>query len=458
VEITFGSYHETVKTVQQALFDRGHYHGDIDGDFRQRSVTALLAFERANTPASGATGRTTQVIQDLLGIALPAAGKIKLTPMGKLAVAPSPIVVEPAPPRAILVEENDVQDPALVSSVAFTHATEAPTALREDPSLLARIDLNHAPLPGWSIRERGTTKRYDLFHDQMPGGLSLGYQFGYPPANPTTRGLARTSSYSPKLPFAPEDWQADFRSWPELLFPTSWAESNANFLVINAWDSAAMTFGFIQLAAHTPDDLLPFIRRVVAELPEEAKLWFPELTVINRTLCYQRDGRYKSLENARRPDDGGPTSSWYRGDFMQFLNPSRLKTDPEELHAAARWVEWTRTSRDKRKIEVDDSIRNMKDSLVLLHRELLRNASAQYPKGVDGMRCDHLAAALAVPHLSPALIGKAVWALKQSDVLDAFEHLDYGPGDREKSVVEGVRARGTRLSKLRYDLAKDEPV
>ena len=73
------------------------------------------------------------------------------------------------------------------------------------------------------------------------------------------------------------------------------------------------------------------------------------------------------------------------------------------------------------------------------------------------MRCDHLAAALAVPHLSPAKISKAVWALNQSDVLSAFANMEYGPGDREKSVVEGVKDRGARLSGLKYNLSKDIP-
>jgi hypothetical protein len=100
----------------------------------------------------------------------------------------------------------------------------------------------------------------------------------------------------------------------------------------------------------------------------------------------------------------------------------------------------------------------MKDSLMLLHRKLLETSSSQYPNGVDGMRCDHLAAALAVPHLNPSKVDKAVWALKQPNVLQAFEHLEYGPGDREKSVIEGVNKRGTRLSQLHYNLAKDQPL
>jgi hypothetical protein len=199
-------------------------------------------------------------------------------------------------------------------------------------------------------------------------------------------------------------------------------------------------------------------RRLVKELPEDAKHWFPELAVFNGVLCYQRDGKFGSLENVSKPRDGVSASSWYRGDFMQFLNPHRLRVDKEELHATARWVEWSRSSRGMRKIQVDESIRNMKESATLLHRELLKNAAAEYPKGVDKMRCDHLAAAIAMPHLSPGQIGKAVWALKQRDVLAAFAAIEYGPGDREKSVVEGVMTRGKNLSGYKYSLAQDQPV
>lgn len=94
---------------------------------------------------------------------------------------------------------------------------------------------------------------------------------------------------------------------------------------------------------------------------------------------------------------------------------------------------------------------------MLLHPALLNTAANRYPEGVNVMRCDHLAAAIAVPHLKPSLMDRAVWGLTQSDVLGAFAGLGNGPGGRAVNVVEGVRRRGVRLSNLRYRLAQDAP-
>ena len=110
-----------------------------------------------------------------------------------------------------------------------------------------------------------------------------------------TRGLARKTADQPRIVYDPADW-AEFGNWPELVYPTAWAKSTGCFTVINAWDRAAMTFGFIQLAAHTGDDFLPFFRRLFADLHSEAKLWFPELDVVGGKLCFIKGTAYRSLE------------------------------------------------------------------------------------------------------------------------------------------------------------------
>lgn len=454
LELAYGSYHEEAKRIQKALREAGFYTGDIDGDFRRRSVTSLIAFERSMNPDGGASGRTTPVVCDQLGIQFPEVGEVRLVTFGSIASDHSPVV--PDSPLASPVASSDLQPP-MNAAVVFDDENEIGNLL-EDSNLVPRIDVAHEPLSEWRISGSGNPVRYHLTHVDTSNPIYLGYDFRYTAGSPDTRGLARTSGARPKLTFEPSEWEREFGFWPELIYPTSWAESNANFLVANAWDKAAMTLGFIQLAAHTGDDLIPLMRRMVSELPEESAQWFPELKVIGGRLCYVRANRFKSLEEASPPGDGGPKSSWYRGDFMTLLNPSRFLVDLEEVHVIARWCEWSRRSPQMRRIQVEQSIQNMKDSLIHLHRALLKNGASKYPKGVDGMRCDHLAAALAVPHLSPSKVNKAVQALLASDVLRAFEKLEYGPGDREKAVVDGVRKRGERLSKLRFDLTLETPV
>jgi hypothetical protein len=327
--------------------------------------------------------------------------------------------------------------------------------MNEDNSLVPRIATAYQPLAGWVVDQNPATHRYQ-YRFTGQANVDLGKDFTYAPQG--TTGLARVNGIAPRLAYDPSEWQAELGFWPELLDPTSNAESNANFLVMNCWDKAAITVGFSQLGAHTPDHMLPFFRKLVTELPEESAKWFPELKVIGDKLCYVENNRFKSLENARKPDDGIPADPWYRGDFMQFFNPDRKTTDPEELHASARWIEWSRQSRTMRKIQVVSSIKSLKGASKGLHNALKAQAPHHYPNGIDGMRCDYLSAGLAVVHLAPASVGKAVFALTQPDILKAFKEIEYGPGDREKQVVDGVLQRHAQLKRLTYDFNAGEPV
>ncbi|HET7717825.1 MAG TPA: hypothetical protein VFK86_19530, partial [Bauldia sp.] len=252
--------------------------------------------------------------------------------------------------------------------------------------------------------------------------------------------------------------------WPELIFPTAWAESNASFTVINAWDRAAMTFGFIQLAAHTGDDFLPFFRRLFVELRTEARQWYPELDVVDGRLCFVRGGEYRTLENTVPPPDGGYSAAYYHGDLMAFFNPDRYhktnpRPDPEELHSAGRWLAWTLTSPRMRELQVAASIDNMKSSLMRLHQKMLATPAVRqkYPNGVDGMRCDLLAVAIAVPHLSESKIPVVLEALLTSNPIESIRTSGYGPGGRAQNVHDGMKQRPI-LRDLVYDLGSQAPV
>lgn len=333
-------------------------------------------------------------------------------------------------------------------------------ALEESSDLSVFLDVNYRPHKGWLVKQL-PDRNYILSSDELPSPLHIGKptSYVYLDRGITTAGLGRAwyDGTPGHITFDPEHWNDEFSHWPELLYPTAFAESGADFSVINAWDLAGLTVGFIQLAAHTSDDLIPFFRVLVSSLPQEAEKYFPELTLVNGELCYTKAGRYRRLEVRAPAMDPVPNDLVDRGLFMSFFNRNRKSIGTEELHAAARWLAWTAESKQMRRLQVSASIANMRDSLIILHKALLRNAAAHYPKGVDGMRCDHLAAGLAVPHLNPGRVGKAVWALSQPNVLEAFAQIEYGPGNREKNVVEGVRKRGKRLADLKFDLAMGRP-
>lgn len=340
-------------------------------------------------------------------------------------------------------------------------------SLTANPTLRIALDTEHRPLPGWKVRARPADAQgrpsWEVVHDGQAAPLFLGFfrdYAGY--GTPHTRGLARTASAPDSLPFDPVDW-TEVGAWAELLFPTAWAESNANFCVLNAWDRAAMTFGFIQLAAHTGEDLLPLFRRLVVELPGETRQWFPELGVVGGKLCFMKEGRYRSLEEPSAAWDGGFSANYYRGDLMGFFNPDRYHqskpADPEELHAGARWLAWTILSRPMRAVQVRASVANLKDSVHKLHRAILAAPSlkTEYPKGVDGMRCDLLAVAAAALHLADKHAATIVAALATKNPIETIRTSGYGPGGRAQNVHHGMTKRPV-LKTLFYDLASQQPV
>lgn len=113
-------------------------------------------------------------------------------------------------------------------------------------------------------------------------------------------------------------------------------ESDGYFNRLNSYDRAAFTFGFFQMAAHTPrDNLILLVRRLAAEHPGFQVL-FPELKVIDGKLHKVVGEHRMSLEN-EYPRPAKPSELNLR-DFMQYLNADGSKVDDAELNAAARLV------------------------------------------------------------------------------------------------------------------------
>lgn len=446
--VRFGSRGALVSAMQGALASKGYPIGSAqpDGLFGGYTAKALRQFQFDTFGKRGTDLICGPMTAEALSVAWPQNGTELFA-----ALAPKPSEQPPSDGAA-----PDV----------FGHVEEQEEAdtggLSHDPTLKIALDVTHDPLPGWSVRKRPNQNKWDVRYDGADA-LYLGYFFEYNGySTGPMRGLARTAGHSPKLAFEPADWK-EFGYWPELLFPTAWAESNANFLVVNAWDRAAMTFGFIQLAVHTGDDFLPFFRRLIQDLPTESKQWFPELRVIDGQLCFVEGTAYRSLENPGPPPDGGYSRSYYHGDLMGFFNPDRfhntdMKPDPEELQAAARWLVFTLKSKKMRRLQVLASIENLKSSTKNLHSAMLADAAvrAKFPKGVDGMKCDLFSMAIAGPHLGEGHIPKIIRALRQNDPIEAIRTSNYGPGGRAQNTYDGMKKRPI-LSNLVYDLSTEQP-
>ena len=325
--VRFGSRGILVERLQSGLVAKGYDigSGQADGLFGGGTAQGLRQFQFAIFGKDGTDIIAGPGTAEALGIEWPANGN-------ELAG-----LLRPSPPPDPPGEDGDQV------SIHAPNEPVAAGALTSNSKLKIEIDVGHKPLPNWQIKKQPGAERWNVTIDGIADPVFLGrfreYN-GY--SDGPTRGLTRGAGDAPSLKYKPTDWTS-LGTWPELIFPTAWAESNACFTVINAWDRAAMTFGFIQLAAHTGDDFLPFFRRLFVELRAEARQWYPELDVVDGRLCFVKGGEYRSLENAVPPYDGGYTASYYHGDLMGFFNPDRYhktnsKPDPEELHSAGRWL------------------------------------------------------------------------------------------------------------------------
>lgn len=129
-------------------------------------------------------------------------------------------------------------------------------------------------------------------------------------------------------------------------------ESSGYFNRINTYDRAACTFGFFQLAAHTPgDNLILLFRRLAAESTKFQAL-FPDLKVVEGKLHRAlTDGHTVSLEK-QYPRPGKP-NELELADFMRYLNPDGSQIDQVELECAAKLTHLATTDTTVNDIQVN---------------------------------------------------------------------------------------------------------
>jgi hypothetical protein len=163
--------------------------------------------------------------------------------------------------------------------------------------------------------------------------------------------VARRTRYGSRLGLAqigrltgpvydPAGFTAEFGTWAHLVYAIGASESENRFNRINSYDRAAFTFGFFQLAAHTPNDNLVLLLRRATELSAFQRQ-FPELQL--------RDGRLHRVVGKTATDLEAETyNSGYKErqleNLMRFLNPVETAIDDEEIIHVARLVHLCETS------------------------------------------------------------------------------------------------------------------
>jgi hypothetical protein len=148
--------------------------------------------------------------------------------------------------------------------------------------------------------------------------------------------------------------------WRYAMLPTALCESDGLMACINNYDRAYFTFGFYQFAAHVPDgDFVHFLRSLLREVTS-APQYFPDLTLNEEGHLARRVGA--ALRDLERVEQDMPI------DLMRYLNPSDQEVEDAEVLNAARFIHWTETHEEVRRVMLTAAISTAEDKLVQQNR------------------------------------------------------------------------------------------
>jgi hypothetical protein len=229
--------------------------------------------------------------------------------------------------------------------------------------------------------------------------------------------------------------------WAHVIDATAQCESRGFMNLVNSYDRAKFTFGFYQLAAHTPNDNLILLFRELVALPR-GKDYFPELRLHNGRL-HRVDG------------DGGRSDleELFEGQlqfFMNFLNPRRRLIDEQEILHAARLMHWTANDPVCRSAQV-------RVSAEILQRKVATRYHPSYNlHGRDDTICTIIAD---IHHHGRASKDTVKAALRQSNKEKALLSVNnpqfQARNDRLAAIIKQMKDAGA-LGKKVYDAAANE--
>lgn len=247
--------------------------------------------------------------------------------------------------------------------------------------------------------------------------------------------------------YDPADYVECLDQWAYLLDVTGFCESKNRFNLINTYDRARCTFGFYQLAAHTPrDNLILFFRAALRE-PQVAAA-FPDLKLIGGKV-FLRGGGGTDIDLEQESYDS-ETDETQLQRFMAYLNPERFQIDEQEVMQAARLVWLGNTSEACQRIQVEVSAE-------ILQRKMSQRYHRWY--NLDG-ESDVVCAAIADIHHQGRGTKTAVrQALRSHTKLASLLRIG---ADAHRSRVETLGARidkwvrAGEMGRKRYHAAQNE--
>jgi len=237
--------------------------------------------------------------------------------------------------------------------------------------------------------------------------------------------------------YAPKNYREEFGIWADLIAPTVMCESKGSFHCLNTYDRAAFTFGFMQDAAHEPDEnFVLLLRRFL--LLKGAQFYFPDLILQNGHIFQKTPGGSVQLENDASSQG-----------LMNYLNPDPDAVGNQEAAVAAKFVHWAENNPENRATQVSFTI------------EQQRQKYASYARryNLDGAKDSVCIVVADIRHQGRAKSSVIEDALKASDPLNAL--LDIGSTTYASRIetlrqeIEKMTAAGI-LGKHVYSLEKQD--
>ncbi len=212
-----------------------------------------------------------------------------------------------------------------------------------------------------------------VYYASLNGTPDPKFVIGYRTMYDGNFGIYNTQ-VSPGLVYNPEKYAAEFGFWAYFVHPTAMAESKGSYNCLNTYDRAKFTFSFMQYAAHVPNgDFVIFLRKLLA-LPNAAD-YFPRLVLKDSRIFYKSSNGVLSQQETDLSTQ----------ELMDYLNPSLLEVENQELTCSARMVHWASNDEAHRRIQVETAIQHFKNNMVEYNNRFQLNG---VPAKVCLMICD----------------------------------------------------------------------